>query len=91
MARKSMFPMPLGLKKMNSASKDLPGSIRILSGDDFFFDFFLVFHHFESIFHPYGHADDFKIIPGDLRQALDQRGPNPGRSLDEGRMTPRWR
>ena len=46
MGLRSIVSKPLGLKKMNSASKNLPGSIRILSGDDFFVlkknSFFLV-------------------------------------------------
>ena len=45
--------------------------------------------NFDAIFYGYSHPDDFKIIPGDLRQALDQPRINPGRSLDEARMTPR--
>ena len=40
-------------------------------------------------FHGYSHPDDFKIIPGDLKQALDRPGVNPRQSLDEARMTPR--
>ena len=50
----------------------------------------LVFVDFSVIFHSYSHLDGFKIIPGDLGQALDQPRINPGRSLNEGRMTPRW-
>ena len=38
----------------------------------------------------YSYLDGFKIIPGDLGQALDQPRINPRRSLNEGRMTPLW-
>ena len=50
----------------------------------------MMFDDFSAILHSYSYLDDFKIIPGDLRQALDELGINPGRSLDEARMTPRW-
>ena len=75
---------------MNSASKNLPGCIRILSGDEKNkLEQKLVFRHLFALINGYSHPNDFKIIPGDLRQALDQPGINPGRSLDEARMTPR--
>ena len=45
------------------------------------------FCDFSVIFQSCSRLDDFKIIPGDLGQALDQPRINPRRSLNEGRMT----
>ena len=50
----------------------------------------MVFLCFSGIIYSYSHLNDFKIIPGDLRRALDQPRINPRQTLDEGRMTARW-
>ena len=50
----------------------------------------LGFVNCSAIIHAYSHPNDFKITPGDLGQARDQPRINPGQTLDEGRMTPRW-
>ena len=52
MGLKSIVSKPLGLKKMNSASKNLPGSIRNLSGDDFIILFFWFFFILLTFFAP---------------------------------------